>query len=151
MAGLSAKTADDRSDRVVTKQLLDILMDCHKYCSREAEAQRKSIMTALTFDSGNQADQATMLAQDTRRKLSDFIKSVAPELVSFLKRKYSSKVVNTASEITRTDVSNVVGMPASRLLPSILVQISHCLTMIVTEGIRLPEIWSIMSSGLQYI
>lgn len=91
-----AKTADDRSDRVVTKQLLDILMDCHKYCSREAEAQRKSIMTALTFDSGNQADQATMLAQDTRRKLSDFIKSVAPELVSFLKRKYSSKVINTA-------------------------------------------------------
>lgn len=91
-----AKTADDRSDRVVTKQLLDTLMGCYKYCSQEAEAQRKNIMTALTFHSGNQGDEATMLAQDTRRKLGDFIKSVAPEVVSFLKRKYPFKEVNTA-------------------------------------------------------
>lgn len=91
-----AKTADDRSDQVVTKRLLDTLMDCYKYCSQEAETQRKSIMTALIFDFGNQVDQATMLAQDTRRKLGDFIKSVAPEVVSFLKRKYPLKEVNTA-------------------------------------------------------
>lgn len=94
-----AKSADDRSDRVVTKRLLDTLMECHKYCSQEAEAQKTSIITALTFDSGNQVDQATMLTQDTRRKLGDFIKSVAPELVSFLKRKYPPKDENTTLKI----------------------------------------------------
>ncbi|XP_061164619.1 uncharacterized protein LOC133173649 [Saccostrea echinata] len=89
--GLEAKTDSDRSDCVITKRLLDILMECYAFCKHESEKQRRRLVASLMFLDDAEADPTTTLSQSTSTKLNEFIKSVATELATHIKKKFPNK------------------------------------------------------------
>ncbi|XP_048772661.2 uncharacterized protein LOC125678323 [Ostrea edulis] len=96
---LEAKTGGDQSDRAIIKRLLDIIMDCYEFCKKESEKQRKRLMTSLLCFDDVETDPSKMLSQLTLTKLNDFIKSVAPELVTHVQRKFPKKEQVAALQI----------------------------------------------------
>ncbi|XP_062613089.1 uncharacterized protein LOC134274857 [Saccostrea cucullata] len=88
---LEAKTDIERSDCVITKRLLDIIMECYAFCKRESEKQGKRLAASLLFLDDIETDTTTTLSQTTSTKLNEFIKSVATELATSIKRKFPNK------------------------------------------------------------